>query len=389
MTSTRKNFNLSYTSVKRHTKKRGKKYTVIGYTDNNTGRKIPTQTRKRIESFYIPPAYNNNILVAKSANNKVQVICEDTAGRKQYIYHPRHLAGKERRKYNKLSALAKYAYYIERDTRNYIKSLASHTVSHIPYTKNELVQIVLYMLITYHFRIGCREYEKEYGSTGISTLRPEHFHIQPESTAINIQFKGKKGVENNCVESWQPAITIIQRLCKNHLPAIKSIISGDNIQADPVHIFSYLYTNPISEKQGISVITSQDVVCYLVSKYGDDAIISPKMFRTWYANYHLLDYLRSKPPTDPKIKICMWIGKELGKNEPVSEKQQVIFLKREIPKYVSKHLNNTPSVCKSDYINNRLLQNVLLRPEYYRKQALSTKTDKARHQLVAKVLTNK
>lgn len=412
---TRKNFGLSYTSVKRHTRKKrknGKTVIVpIGYSDNSTGRRLNSKTQKRLETFYIPPAYNNDdILIAKSVNNKVQVICEDTAGRKQYIYHPKYLAGKERRKYNKLSALAKYAYHIERDAHNTISRLASHAPSKKPYDKDILTQIVLYILITHHFRIGCREYEKEYGSTGISTLQPKHIKISPGGKEAKFRFKGKKGVINNCVETWEPAIKVILRLCNQHLPALREEIKGDpDIDNQPVHLFSYIYTNPIADRKGMSIITSQDVACYLATKYGKDAIISPKMFRTWYANYHMLDYLRTKPPSNTAIKIRQWISEldnggnsdipssindgkhgskhgKHGKVDPVSEKKQMAWLKKEIPNYVSQHLNNTPSVCKSDYINNRLFQDVIKRPEYYRKRALAATTPSARHKLVAQVL---
>lgn len=406
---TKKNFARSYTSVTRHTqKKRGTKgkpvITTTGYTDNKTGRRLNRQTQKRLDSFYIPPAYNNdNILIAKSANNKVQVICEDVAGRRQYIYHPKYLAGKEKRKYNKLTALAKYAYRIERDTRATIMRLAnkcgnSNKSLKQSFDKDTLIQIVLYMLLTYHFRIGCREYEKEYGSTGISTLRPQHIRFSTESnngSAIaKFRFKGKKGVVNHCTDTWEPAIKVIQCLIRKHIPAVKSEVDGDMDD----YLFSYVYTNPITDRKGISVITSQDVACYLVARYGKDAIISPKMFRTWYANYHMLDYLRNNFPSDTSIKIRQWIADNNSINgatakvgattkvEPVSEKKQEAWLKKEIPKYVSQHLNNTPTVCKSDYINNKLFQDVIKRPEYYRRRALSATTPAAKHTLVAQML---
>lgn len=400
----KKNFARTYTSVSRHTKKQRKNgkasIIVTGYTDNTTGRKLNRQTQKRLETYYVPPAYNNDdILVAKSVNNRVQVICEDTAGRKQYIYHPKYLAGKERRKYNKLTALAKYAHQIECDTHSLINRLANvKATTSKPFDKETLVQLVIYMLITYHFRIGCREYEKEYGSTGISTLRPQHFQFTNADTVVKMRFKGKKGVYNHCEETWGPAVKVVRKLCSQHLPAVKKDIQGEpGIESEPVFIFSYIYSNPISDRKGVSIVTSQDVACYLTSKYGKDAIISPKMFRTWYANYHVLDYLRSKPPSDPSIKIRKWIAETTNnKNKPntpssspkgmVSEKQQMAWLKREIPVYVSSHLNNTPSVCKSDYINNRLLQDVLRRPEYYRKRALLDNTNEAKHKLVAQVL---
>lgn len=408
----RKNYSRTYVGVSRNTKKQSSKKPpiVTGYINNSTGHKLDNKTRKRLESYYIPPAYNNdNILIAKSPNNKVQVICEDTAGRKQYIYHPQYLAGKERRKYNKLTSLAKHAYHIERDARTAIIRLANRrlpsTSQHIPYTKDELIQIVIYMLITYHFRIGSREYDSQYGSTGISTLRPKHIHFNSDNNA-HIQFKGKKSVINRCDETWQPAITVIKRLCTHHLPAVNESVAANNkstdkhrdmvldhktkldIVKDNQYIFSYLYTNPISNKQLVSIIDSQDVACYIASKYGDKAIISPKMFRTWYANYYMLEFMRnlSSSTTSVNIKVCDILAKKENIKD-ITPKQCTAWLKREIPIYVSRHLNNTPTVCKSDYINNKLFSEIITRPDYYRKRILAATTPIAIHKLVGTLLS--
>lgn len=405
----RKKFGRTYITISRNTKKvRSSKTPIItGYTNTTSGNKLDSKTRKRVESFYIPPAYNNdNILVAKSASNKVQVICEDTAGRKQYIYHPQYLAGKEKRKYNKLAALAKCAYRIERDARMAIKHLASRRQPSqlTPYTKQELIQIVIYMLITYHFRIGCREYEAQYGSTGISTLRPKHIHNISANTAehtsldgikgkdmVQIKFRGKKSVINKCIETWEPAIIVIKRLCKNHVPAInRSVVSNDSASgALNGYLFSYVYTSPIANKQLISLITSQDIACYLASKYGSQAVISPKMFRTWYANYHMLEFLRdidNNIKLGDKQQLVATVIAIKDNKDVITDKQRYAWLRREIPRYVSDHLNNTPSVCRSDYINNKLFNEVLTRPDHYRKRVIAANTPVALHKLVGSLL---
>ena len=42
---------------------------------------------KRLDGIYIPPAYKD-VVIAKSANNKIQAIGTDIRGRRQYIYNP-------------------------------------------------------------------------------------------------------------------------------------------------------------------------------------------------------------------------------------------------------------------------------------------------------------
>ena len=58
------------------------------------------------------------------------------------------------------------------------------------------------------------------------------------------------------------------------------------------------------------------------------------MFRTWYANYHLLSYLKNINKNRPDL-----IGRQMTK-------KQINTLIKNSSKYVSDKLNNTPTISK-------------------------------------------
>ena len=162
------------------------------------GKKLTKKHTERLDKLYIPPAYQN-LLLAKSPNNKVQVIGEDAYGRKQYIYNTSHVQKVEKRKYDKLQQLLPIISQIENDTQCTIETIyqSLQKIKLIPHpdrkwssystenntqiielnqglTKNELIQIVIFLLITTNLRIGCMKYYKLYNSYGLTTLLPEH-----------------------------------------------------------------------------------------------------------------------------------------------------------------------------------------------------------------------
>ena len=112
-------------------------------------------------------------------------------------------------------------------------------------------------------------------------------------------------------------------------------------------------------KSNGSLVKSEDITDYFNNKF--NVKVTPKMFRTYYANYHMLDYLQNYA--------------NLKSNEEykkLSDTRKKSFMKKAIGDYVSKKLHNTPSICRSKYINNKLLEKVIVNPYYY--SALGKKT---------------
>lgn len=350
------------------------------------GKKLTKKNEERLKTLYIPPAYQN-LLLAKSVKNKVQVIGEDTIGRKQYIYNTNHSKSCEKRKYLKLQPLIPIIQKIESNSVCQINSIYHSITNPInvpsktftPYTlptpdvknnscntdnttkiielnqgltKLELIHIIIYLLIKTNLRIGCMKYCKQYNSYGLTTIKPQHLIFNNNKTACHIKFIGKKGVENNTYLDDKKINTILLfmtnrvKYLQKQFPEVK-------------HLFQYIYYNPIANTHNVAIVSSQDIKQYFENQF--NTIITPKMFRTWYANYHMLDYL--KVLQNDKIESNILQELKGVKGNKLSK-----YLKKEIPSYVSQKLNNTPTVCKKKYMNNVLFNNIVENPNYYLKK---------------------
>lgn len=326
------------------------------------------ELKTRLDTLYIPPAYNN-VYLAKSPSNKIQVIGEDVAGRRQYIYHERHKAGLERRKYNDLAELGAHIPEIEAENNRALAALIKKTARIL--NKDQLIQIMIYMLRKYHFRIGNRAYADKYGSHGLSTLTPKHFKC--DTNQVIIDFIGKKGVRNTTTDNTAMGAQLAKRLIAHH----NELVRKHGQSAIGEFVFHYEYRNPVSGEPGIALITSEDIQDYFRSEYKtktspEGIYVTPKMFRTWYANYHLLEYLQGLAKDADVMSMS---AKQIGRK-----------IKQEVGEFVSKHLNNTPAICKKNYINNRLLQSIIDTPFKYINAVSDIQTGKPLHIYLATLI---
>ena len=345
--------------------KKARKGIPAEYIFRHTKKAIKGELKSRLSHIYVPPAYTN-LQVAKSAKHKIQLIGEDIAGRKQYVYHAKHIAGMEKRKYGKLEELGKNIVQIEKDNLSAIKAILRQKSTGM-LNKSDLIQFMIYMLRTYHFRIGCDKYAELYGSHGLSTLEPRHF--KSENGGIKISFIGKKGVKNNTHESNGIGKKLIKRLLVHyHALGTHKLAGKSYLYQYTVHTVSPDTTTTAAPVTTM-IITSDDIQDYFKATYSG-IYVTPKMFRTWYANYHMLEYLRDLP--SDKI--------------PTPREAFSKMLKQDVGDYVSKHLNNTPSICRKNYINNKLLQNILDRPQYYLEECKKRKTPSSLHKYLATLI---
>lgn len=302
--------------------------------------KLVTQpkTVSRLRSLYIPPAYRN-VIISKSPFNKIQAIGVDDRGRKQYIYHPNFIKSQISKKYQNIRTLGKTIIDIETDNKNEIRKLCKKRVCDLNLPE-DYIPIIVFLLLNYHFRIGNQKYEHDNNSFGITTLKKEHIKFLDNQSHFKIQFNGKKGVINSVEDNNETIYKLLKMLVRN-------------CNQDP-HLFCYP-----NRYNRTTLITPELVKNYFKTKYNAD--ITPKMFRTWYANYHLLSYLKDINKNRPDL-----IGKRMTK-------KQINALVKNSSTYVSQKLNNTPSISKKSYIDPKLLNTILLNPSKFINQIPNNK----------------
>lgn len=287
-------------------------YFKINNNKNNQIKITDKSTLEKINKIYIAPAYKD---VRIYLDQKVLATGIDSAGRKQYIYSE---DSKKERELKKHKRLAKLSANILR-----LKKKINNDLNVDGFTKNKLISLVLKIMDLCNFRGGNKIYEKKYGSYGLTTLHKKHIIIK--NKYIEIDFVGKKGVNNNC---------IIQN--KNIQDIIKKVYKLSN--KDDPYIFSIIYNN---EDIKISMIDLND--------YLKQFDITCKDLRTWNANILFLKNLKSiinnindsyyKLNDDKRLKLRKKICKEAIKETALS-------------------LHHTPAICKSSYIFKHILEKV-------------------------------
>jgi DNA topoisomerase-1 len=279
------------------------KFKILDKDDNPVKDKTVLEYIKKL---VIPPAYADvSIFYEKSP--KILFQGYDDKKRLQQIYSPDHKKKAARKKFCHLLEFGKVLPNIERDIEKNIKS--------IKITKDKIISLIIKIVMICGFRIGNLKYQKLYNSFGISNIFKSH--IKMNSGQMHINFIGKKGVLNECV-------------IKN-----KELISEINKLISKKDTKSYVFTYDDTEsKTTDKVITALEINKWLKSYHVNT---TSKMFRTFDTNVLFIEYMRGAE--DP-MKLAL------------AKKKKVV---NEALKVISCQINNTPNICKKEYLHIDLL----------------------------------
>lgn len=247
---------------------------------------------ERIKKLVIPPAWTN-VWICSKENGHIQATGFDIRGRKQYRYHQLWSLLRNETKFHHLYEFGKLLpsmrLKLEEDLAK--KELCEEKV---------LATVVSLMERTY-IRIGNDDYEKLYGSYGLTTLKDSHVKVNGDT--VHFCFKGKKGVEQKVSLRNRRLAKMVQK-CRD--------IPGKEL-------FQYY-----DEEGNRKPIDSGMVNKYIKEATGGD--FSAKDFRTWAGTLNIVRAFKS-------------IGEAASEAEC---KKNVVAALDE----VSKKLGNTRTVCK-------------------------------------------
>jgi DNA topoisomerase-1 len=283
------------------------------YTKNNS-KIIDKKILNKIKKIYIAPAYTN---VKIYLGSNLLATGVDSAGRTQYIYSDKMKKLREQKKYKKLIKISKN---IDKLKMKINKDLSNKVI-----TKNKLIALILKIMDLCNFRSGNKKYEEKYGSFGITTIHKKHISFKNNSTEI--EFIGKKGVNNHCI--------LKDKYIQNIIKKVYNISSKDN-----PYIFSI---NNNNDKIHISI--------YDVNSYLKPFGVTTKDLRTWNANIIFLKNLKDLVENLDNEFIEKYNGK--------TDKQRIKIRKqliKEAIKNTADSLHHTPAICKSSYIYKKILE---------------------------------
>lgn len=207
-------------------------------------------TLARIRSLAIPPAWTD-VWICADPDGHLQATGRDARGRRQYRYHPRFRARRDRGKFARLVRFG------ERLPR--IRSRVREDLRRPGLPREKVLAAVVALLETTRFRVGNAEYARLNRSFGISTLRTRHAKVSGETLRFRFRGKGGRTEERAIVDRRLAGIV---RRCQD-LPGQE--------------LFQYL-----DEDGEPRPISSEDVNDYLREAAGSDEF-SAKDFRTWSA----------------------------------------------------------------------------------------------------------
>lgn len=257
---------------------------------------------ERIRKLAIPPAWTEVWICAKD-NGHIQATGIDLKGRKQYRYHTQWHDLRNETKFHHLYEFGKLLpslrLKLEEDMAK--KELSEEKV---------LATVVSLMERTY-IRIGSEDYEKLYGSYGLTTLKDSHVKINGDT--VHFSFKGKKGIEHKISLRNKRLARMVQQ-CRE--------IPGKEL---------FQYYDAEGKRQSID---SGMVNRYIKEATGES--FSAKDFRTWAGTLNIIRAFQG-----------------LGEAESETESKKNVLLALD---EVSKKLGNTRTVCKKYYVHPGIIK---------------------------------
>ncbi len=265
----------------------------------------PVRDKKQIErirQLVLPPAWTS-VWICALPNGHLQATGYDLRKRKQYRYHTLWSILRNETKFHRLyefgKELPKLRDRLEQDLA--VKEL----------TDKKVIATVISLMERTCIRVGNDEYEKLYGSHGLTTMKDKHVEVNGDK--ISFSFTGKKGKEHNITLKNKRLARIVQN-CRD-IPG-KELFQYLDADGKRRPIDSGMINNYIKEATGYD-FTSRD-------------------FRTWAGSLHLLVALRS-------------IGEAVTKTDI---KQNLVKALDE----VSVKLGNTRTVCRKYYVHPGLME---------------------------------
>ena len=266
------------------------------------GSPLPAEDVERVKSLVIPPAWRE-VWICPHPNGHLQAVGTDEAGRRQYLYHPYWRQKRDEAKFDRVIEMAGQLPRVRSALRRELKDGELDRVSALA-TAVRLVDLGL-------FRLGSDTYTEQNGSYGLTTL--ERRHVSADQDSRRFCFVGKSGVEHEICLTDPLVIPLVDKMTRRRRPDARVLSAREGRRWVP--------------------LSAADINEYIRELFGME--VSAKDFRTWHATVH----------------VARWVGSA----DPVETKRKRTRVVREAVVSASELLGNTPTVCRSSYVDPRVI----------------------------------
>lgn len=259
----------------------------------------------RIENLKVPPAWED-ARIARGPSAKVQAIGYDSAGRLQYLYHPKYRERKEREKFERILRFSEALPEMRRITSNHLR--------HRRLDREKVLAAMTRLMNAAYFRVGDERYARKNRTYGIATLRRKHLRV--EGDTMIFEYTGKWGQVQRKVVTDARLRRIVEECAA--LPGYE--------------IFKYR-----DESGEVRNAKAHDLNAYVKEIMGEE--FTPKDFRTWAGTLFAA------------VKLA-----EIGVTEDLEQAEQNVL---EAVDDVAQKLGNTRDIARASYISPRVIDHYM------------------------------
>jgi DNA topoisomerase I len=271
------------------------------------GKKIvDAECLARIKALAVPPAWNE-VWICPWENGHIQAVGTDAAGRRQYRYHDRWRLQRDEEKFDRV---LEFGRALPQLRKTVVADLARPG-----FAQRRMLAAAVRLLDIGFFRIGGEEYAEEHDTFGVATLQIRHAHLEKGMLVFAYRAKGSVArrveVADPDIEKLVTAVRRTSRRPKDNLLAWRRR-NGEWCD-----------------------VRSTDVNSYIKEVIGEE--FSAKDFRTWSATV---------------LAAADLAGRVDGSMSERERTRQIGSAVSDVAEY----LGNTPAVCRSSYIDPRVIE---------------------------------
>jgi DNA topoisomerase IB len=275
---------------------------AVAYFEPGGARIEDPEVLARIGELAIPPAWRE-VWICMDPLGHLQATGIDAAGRKQYLYHDRWRAHRDRLKFDSMTS---FGSSLPRLRRRVAKDLRGDGL-----TRERVLAGVVRLLDLGFFRIGSEDYAERNESYGLTTMLKRHASVR--DGVLVFDYLAKSGVRRVQEIRDEEAFEIVSSLKARRGGGAQLFVHRSDGGWADVH--------------------SNDVNDYVKQASGGE--FTAKDFRTWNAT--VLAAVALAVPEIPSSR---------------TRRERVV---RDAVKTVAAYLGNTPAVCRASYIDPRVI----------------------------------
>jgi DNA topoisomerase I len=258
---------------------------------------------ERIKGLAIPPAWRD-VWICPWPNGHIQALGTDAAGRRQYRYHD---DWRKRRDSEKYERALEFGRALPSLRRTIVNDLAEPGLG-----KRRVVATGVRLIDIGCFRVGSEEYAHEHETYGVATVLKEHVSLRGDEFVFDYPAKGS--IPRTLIVG-DPEVRDVLRALRRRRGGTDELLAW-------------------KDKRSWVDVRAADLNSYIKEEAGEQ--FSAKDFRTWSAT----------------VFAAVVLARDAEMARSKTAKQRVVTA---AIKEVAAYMGNTPAVCRSSYIDPRII----------------------------------